>query len=135
MKKFLFISFTFIILIACGNQDNAKLMYEVPESASETTAMSAAAEQGKELFMSNCASCHAVKKDLVGPALAGVQDRWPNKKLLYKYIRNSETVIKENSYAKELWLKWNKTVMTAFPNLKDAEIAAILAYIDEKAKQ
>jgi len=97
--------------------------------------MSAAAAQGKELFMSNCASCHAVKKDLVGPALAGVQDRWPNKKLLYKYIRNSEAVIKENSYAKELWLKWNKTVMTAFPNLKDAEIAAILAYIDEKAKQ
>lgn len=135
MKKILFISFTVIILIACGNQDNAKLMYEVPESASETTAMSEGAEQGKQLFMMNCASCHAVKKDLVGPALAGVQDRWPNKKLLYKYIRNSEAVIKENSYAKELWLKWNKTVMTAFPNLKDAEIAAILAYIDEKAKQ
>jgi mono/diheme cytochrome c family protein len=135
MKKTLVILFVFVMLIACGNQDNAKLMYEVPESASETTAMSAGAEQGKQLFMMNCASCHAVKKDLVGPALAGVQDRWPNKKLLYRYIRNADQVIKEGGYAKDLWLKWNKTVMTAFPNLKDAEIKAILEYIDEKAKQ
>jgi cytochrome c2 len=34
------------------------------------------AQNGQALFSSNCASCHAIKKDLTGPALAGVEERW-----------------------------------------------------------
>ena len=41
------------------------------------------AQDGKALFQANCASCHAVNKKLTGPALAGVEDRWPDKAKLH----------------------------------------------------
>ncbi|MBK8557670.1 MAG: c-type cytochrome [Lewinellaceae bacterium] len=35
-------------------------------------------EEGKSLFIANCASCHAkdMKSNLTGPALGGVEERW-----------------------------------------------------------
>ena len=91
---------------------------------------SVSAQDGKALFSANCANCHKVDKDLTGPALMGVEDRWPDKKLLYKWIRNSNSVLATgDAYANALYLKWNKTAMNQFPNLTDPEIAAMLKYI------
>ena len=88
------------------------------------------AQNGQALFSQNCASCHAVHKDLTGPALAGVEERWGDNKRLYAWIRNNQAVIKSgDSYAVALYNKWNKTAMNLFPNLTDPEIAAMLAYI------
>jgi mono/diheme cytochrome c family protein len=88
------------------------------------------AQDGKALFSANCASCHAVHKKLTGPALAGVEDRWPNKEHLYAWIRNSAAFLKTgDAYANNLYNEYNKTAMNAFPNLKDAEIEALLTYI------
>lgn len=88
------------------------------------------AQNGQALFSANCASCHAVHKDLTGPALAGVEDRWGDKKKLYAWIRNNQAFLKTgDKYANELYVKWNKTQMNLFPSLTDGEIGAILAYI------
>jgi mono/diheme cytochrome c family protein len=88
------------------------------------------AQDGKALFSANCASCHAVHKKLTGPALAGVEDRWPNKEHLYAWIRNSAAFLKTgDAYANNLYNEYNKTAMNAFPNLKTEEIDAMLAYI------
>jgi mono/diheme cytochrome c family protein len=96
--------------------------------------INATAQDGKALFSQNCASCHAVKKDLVGPALAGTQDRWPDKKNLYAWIKNSQAFLKTgDKYANDLFAKYNKIPMNAF-TLEDAEIDAILAYIDSESK-
>jgi len=79
---------------------------------------------GKKLFKSNCASCHNrnMRDEMTGPALAGVRSR----------IRNSAQLIAdEDVYALALFKKWDRSVMTAFPNLRDEEIDAMLAYIDE----
>lgn len=86
---------------------------------------------GQALFSQNCASCHAVDKDLTGPALRGVEERWGgDKKKLHAWIHNSQAFLKTgDKYANELYLKWNKTQMNAFPSLADAEIDAILTYI------
>ena len=85
---------------------------------------------GKALFSQNCASCHAVHKDLTGPALAGVEQRWSKKEDLHAWIRNSQAFLKTgDKYATELYLKYNKTQMNAFPSLADEEIDAILAYV------
>jgi mono/diheme cytochrome c family protein len=84
---------------------------------------------GRQLFAINCSSCHAVKRDLVGPALTGVESRWQDKALLHRFIRNSQEVIAEDAYAKSLFEKYNHTMMTPFPNLKDEDIDAILQYI------
>lgn len=91
-------------------------------------------QDGKALFSQNCASCHAINKDLTGPALAGVEDRWPDQKMLYAWIRNSQAVIKSGyPRAVEVYNQWNKVAMNQFPNLTDAEIASLLKYINEEA--
>jgi mono/diheme cytochrome c family protein len=92
------------------------------------------AQDGKALFQQKCASCHAINKNLTGPALSGVEDRWPNKADLYRWIRNSAALIKEgHPRAVEVYNQYNKIQMTAFNELKDADIDAILAYINAPA--
>ncbi len=88
------------------------------------------AQDGKALFNQKCASCHAIDKQLVGPALKGVEDRWDDKKMIYEWVRNSAAVIKKGyPRAVEVYGQFNKIQMTAFPELKDADIDAILGYI------
>ena len=94
------------------------------------------AQDGKALFNNNCAACHAknMKTNATGPALGGTQERWAAypKEDLYKWIRNSQAMIESgHPRAKELWAEWGPTVMNSFSNLKDEEIDALLAYIDE----
>jgi cytochrome c551/c552 len=90
------------------------------------------AQDGKALFSANCASCHAIDKKLTGPALMGVEDRWPDQKKLYAWIRNNQAFLKTgDAYANNLYNEYNKTAMNLFPNLTDAEIGAILKYIKD----
>lgn len=88
------------------------------------------AQDGKTLFQTNCASCHQVHKKLTGPALAGVEERWPNKKNLYAWIRNSAAFLKTgDAYANNLYNEYNKVAMNQFTALTDKEIDALLGYI------
>src|SRR4051812_1178416 len=74
------------------------------------------AQDGHALFTANCASCHAVNKKLTGPALAGVEDRWPSRAKIHDWVHNSTKVIKSGDpYAVSLFNEFNKTQMTAFP--------------------
>ena len=88
---------------------------------------------GESLFKAQCASCHNknMKDKMTGPALGGAQERWGDEKALYQWIRNSQGMIASgNPRANELWAQFKPNIMTAFPNLKDEEIANILAYVD-----
>lgn len=90
-----------------------------------------AAPDGQALFKSNCASCHNPLKDATGPALQGVDARVPSKQWLYDWIHNSRKVIDAgDKYANDLYNKWGKTQMTAFPNLSNEEIDAIITYVN-----
>ena len=92
--------------------------------------ISASAQDGKTLFQTNCAACHAVHKKSTGPALTGVEDRWPDKAKLHAWIKNNAAVLKSgDKYANDLYQEYNKTAMNLFPNITDKEIDAILAYI------
>jgi mono/diheme cytochrome c family protein len=94
------------------------------------------AANGKTLFQANCGSCHAknMKTAMTGPALGGVEARWDSKASLYGWIRNSQGMVKKgNARAVEIFNQYNKSVMTAFPNLTDDEIGSILLYIEEAA--
>ena len=86
--------------------------------------------KGKNLFMSKCASCHTLFKNMTGPGLAGVIERgpWTDRKELYKWIRNPEKYMQTNTYTAELKRQFG-TVMQAFPNLTDEEIDLIVEYI------
>lgn len=90
------------------------------------------AQDGKALFQANCASCHNPLKDATGPALQGMDERVPSKEWLYKWVHNSAAVIASgDKYANELYNKWNKTAMTSFPNLTEADIDAIVVYVND----
>ena len=43
-------------------------------------------QDGEALFKANCASCHAVKEKVVGPALKGIETRRPEEWLI-KWIK------------------------------------------------
>ena len=90
-------------------------------------------DEGKALFKTNCATCHNknMKDRLTGPALSGTNERWEGREeLLYAWIRNSQAVIATgDAYANAIYKEYNNSVMTAFPNLTDPQIDAILQYI------
>ncbi|MEN3039929.1 MAG: c-type cytochrome [Bacteroidia bacterium] len=97
------------------------------------------AQDGKALFQANCASCHAINRRVVGPALKGVHERWGGDEAeMAKFIRNSQAYIngnfKNSAYAKKLYEEYNKAVMTAFTALSDAEIKSILDYIKSESQ-
>jgi cytochrome c2 len=87
---------------------------------------------GKALFKTNCQSCHsASSKRSTGPGLRGVLDRIPAGNWKYDYIHNpSALILKGDPYANKIFNDYNKTTMTAFPQLSNAEIDAILMYIN-----
>ena len=89
------------------------------------------AQDGKALFTANCASCHSVHKDMTGPALAGVESRWPDRAHIIAWVHNSSKVLASgDKYADDLFAKWNKTPMTHFEGiLSDKDVDAVLDYI------
>jgi len=89
------------------------------------------AQDGKALFNSNCASCHNPVKVITGPALKGVSERVPDKKLLHEWIHNNQKVLATgNKYFNDLFVQFNKTPMSTFPGLSDADIDAIIKYVE-----
>jgi mono/diheme cytochrome c family protein len=89
------------------------------------------AAKGKELFNANCAACHKLDGKATGPALRGVADKYDTD-WLYKWIRNSSDLIKSGDpQAIKIYEEYNKAVMSAFPQLSDADIDNILAYTSE----
>jgi cytochrome c551/c552 len=88
------------------------------------------AQDGKALFMTQCANCHKVDGDYTGPWIKGARDRQPDKEYVYKWMANPAGMIASDPYAKALFEKWKPTIMTAFPKSTKAEIDAILDYVD-----
>ena len=85
-------------------------------------------QEGKALFENNCTVCHAINEEIIGPALAGVYARrsisWLN-----AFIKNAQKVIQSgDTYAVQLYEKYNRTQMTSFDFSED-QVLAILAYI------
>ena len=93
---------------------------------------------GKTLFNANCAACHKLDKKMTGPALRHVENRLLNdegldKQWLYAWIRNSAAVIKSgDEYANKIYAEYNRSAMTAYPQLSDLDIENILAYTNQE---
>lgn len=87
-------------------------------------------QAGKTLFQQNCQSCHAINKQLTGPALAGVTERgpWGDRKNLYAWVHNPAGFIAKDPYAKALQQQYGQ-IMPGFPQLSEKDIDAIIDYI------
>ena len=89
-------------------------------------------QDGKALFQANCASCHHPLKVVTGPALKDVDKRVTDKKLLHSWIKNNAAVLASgNKYFNDLYNQFSKVPMNTFPQLSDAEIDAIIKYVDD----
>ena len=87
--------------------------------------------KGKELFNANCAACHKLDEKMTGPALRGVAEKH-DKAWIYKWVHNSSDMIKSgDADAVKVFEENNKVVMTAFPQLSEADIDNIIAYTSE----
>lgn len=96
--------------------------------AAPVAASSADPVKGKELFNANCAACHKLDAKATGPALRGVAGKH-DMPWLYKWIHNSSELIKSgDAAAVKIYEEYNKSVMTAFPQLSEADIDNIIAY-------
>jgi len=91
---------------------------------------------GKQLFDTNCKTCHRIDSRLIGPPLGGVYDRAPSIGWIQDFVQNSSAVIASGDpYAVNLFNEYNKILMTSFSSLKDEDVLDILSYIkteDEK---
>ncbi|WKN44397.1 c-type cytochrome [Tunicatimonas pelagia] len=90
--------------------------------------------EGESIFNNNCTVCHAINQQVVGPALAGVEQRWDDLGTLVAFIKNSQKVIQGgDEYAVNLYNEYNKTLMPAFSDYSDEQILNILGYIKAEA--
>lgn len=92
-------------------------------------------EEGKTIFTNRCAACHNVNKELAGPALSGIDQRRPLNWII-KFIHSSQSVVKSgDTYAVNLYNKYNKITMPDHPDLTDDNIKSIVEYIKSESKQ
>jgi cytochrome c551/c552 len=90
------------------------------------------AQDGKQIFQQNCASCHALDKLITGPPLRDVTKRGPwaeDKKNLHAWIKNAPAFLPTTAYTKDLQKTYG-TIMTNFSNvLSDAQVDAVIGYL------
>jgi mono/diheme cytochrome c family protein len=94
------------------------------------------AQDGKAIFSDNCASCHSVFKNLTGPALGGVTTRgpWTDRKKLYAWVHNPAGFMQTDPYTQGLKSQFGGAMMTAFANLSEKEIDAVIDYVEKTFK-
>lgn len=82
--------------------------------------------------MARCASCHNMEKDLTGPRLGGVLDKWGNAEEIKVWVNNYSTALSAGyARAKEI-VTYSPTEMTRFESiLKKEEVDAVVKYITE----
>lgn len=85
---------------------------------------------GKAIFEGNCAVCHSIEADVVGPALKDAHKRRGDEWLV-KFIQNSQLLVQAGDKdAVAIFEKFNKMPMPAFgSSLSDEDIANVIAYI------
>ncbi|OUD36011.1 c-type cytochrome [Flavobacterium sp. FPG59] len=129
-KLFLGVALSLIFSFTSFAQEAAAVA--APDAAAAPAAASGGdAAKGKELFNANCAACHKLDAKATGPALRGVASKY-EMAWLYKWVKNSSDLIKSgDAQAVKVFEENNKSVMTAFPQLSNADIDNIIAYTSE----
>ncbi len=92
------------------------------------------AQDGQATFKTYCASCHKPDVDYTGPALKGARQRQAAaglpKDWAHKWVHNTTSMVNSDPYAMQLKAKYG-SVMTAFPDLADKDIDAVLDWADK----
>ncbi|HEX8378426.1 MAG TPA: cytochrome c3 family protein [Pedobacter sp.] len=135
----------FLVSFLCiAIQVNAQNSTDANTTAEQSTSGSAAAEPaaagaagdagaGAAIFKQKCTACHAIDRAVVGPALKGITERHDNA-WLQKWIKNSQALVAAGDPAAvKVYNEYNKIAMPSFPELTDADVNNMLAYIDAES--
>lgn len=88
--------------------------------------------KGEKLYNGSCMACHAIDKKIVGPALGNIQ-KTRSIEWLTSFIKNSTEFAKTDADAAAIIKEYNGMMMAPFPQLSNADIKDILAYIESKS--
>jgi hypothetical protein len=98
-----------------------------------TTTQQADPLPGEQLFIKNCASCHSLENDGIGPRLGGVTGTRPQKELV-AFISDPGKMIASGDERSINLFKRYKQQMPPFAQLGADNIKAIVTYIDAQTK-
>ena len=91
--------------------------------------------QGEALFKAKCSSCHQPHKNGTGPKLFQVRKKWSDggakEGSIYQWVNNWQVAAASDPYAQTV-STWSPTAMSQFPDLKKADIDAIMDWIDSQ---
>lgn len=134
ISRALFLSFALLTFsFTSMAQDAAPAATTAAPAAAAPAAGAGDPVQGKALFNANCAACHKLDGASTGPALRNVAEKH-EKAWLYKWIHNSSDMIKSgDAAAVKLFADNGQKVMTAFPQLSEADIDNIIAFTSQPA--
>lgn len=91
-------------------------------------------EEGKSIFLSRCAACHNVNKQLTGPALAGIHER-RSIEWIVNFVSSSQSMIRGGDKdAIAVFEKFNKVPMPDHSDLTEENIKNIVEYIKAESK-
>ncbi len=131
ISRNLILSVAFLLSISFTSLAQTSVAPPAPVAAAAAPAGAGDAAAGKALFNANCAACHKLDAKMTGPALRNIIAKH-DKEWLYKWIKNSTALIKSgDAEAVKLWEEYKPSVMTAFPQLSNADIDNIIAYTSE----
>jgi cytochrome c len=117
--------------IANSNSSSVNDQPSIPKSSIENTVLPDNIAKGKALFMSKCATCHSLFKNMTGPGLMDFEERgpWVNRENVYAWIHNPAAFMEKDTYTRNLKASFG-AMMTAFPDLTNEEIDVICDYIN-----
>lgn len=120
MNKSIYIFFTASLLIFSCSQKS--------EFGNDISTDSEQIIAGKVLFENNCSTCHNFQQNGIGPNLSGVshsvESEW-----IKRFIKDPAQVIDANDPRATALFKVYNTYMPPFPNLKEEDLDALLAYL------
>jgi mono/diheme cytochrome c family protein len=85
-------------------------------------------ESGQTLFAQNCASCHLLTGDAIGPPLGGITSQLSDAELLTQITQPDQVIASGDPRANALFRRY-KVVMPSFAMLGETKIRAIIAYL------
>ena len=92
-------------------------------------------EAGKAIFTTRCTSCHNVNVQVVGPALANVDQR-RTLEWIVNFVHSPKTLIeKKDEQAAALYNQFNQIVMPDHQDLSTDDIKDVLTYIKSETKK
>ncbi|MFT5860430.1 MAG: mono/diheme cytochrome c family protein [Flavobacteriaceae bacterium] len=89
-------------------------------------------QEGEQLFNVRCSSCHQLDKNMIGPKLQGVQEKWNQAgegALLYQWVKNSKGLILSGESSLAAQIKSFNIMEMPAQDVTNEEIDQIFTYV------